>query len=92
MNPEFGLLFSYREHPEDQTNAIQRGLDLLKNLNLKEEMQENRRKFLANKIDVTAFMVWFVENFPESRQKMLLKSRTGCSCLARLLTVDASSA
>ena len=62
----FGLLFSYRGHLEDQFNAMQKGLELLKNSNLKDAMRENRRRFLENKIDVTAFMLWFVENYPKS--------------------------
>ena len=62
----FGLLFSYREHLEDQSNAIRKGLELLKNSNLKDEMQGNRHRFLENKIDVTAFMLWFIENYPKS--------------------------
>ncbi len=28
--------------------------------------REKGKKMLADKIDVTAFMVWFVEDFPES--------------------------
>jgi len=68
---EYGLLYSFKQSQEDQGKAIQKGLDLLNNPSLKEEMQENRIRFLKNKIDVTAFMVWFVENFPASKQKML---------------------
>lgn len=40
--------------------------ELLKNRNLKEEWQKRREKMLSEKIDVTAFMVWFTENYPES--------------------------
>ena len=34
--------------------------------NLKEEWQNRRQKMLSEKIDVTAFMVWFIENYPDS--------------------------
>lgn len=34
--------------------------------NLKEEFKNKREKFLKNKIDLTSFMTWFIENFPES--------------------------
>ncbi len=34
--------------------------------NLKEEWQIRKEKMLADKIDVTAFMVWFIENYPTS--------------------------
>jgi hypothetical protein len=67
---EYGLLFSYRGRLEDQGQAIQKGIELLKNPKLKKEMQENRHRFLENKIDVTAFMAWFVENYPDSYQIM----------------------
>lgn len=30
------------------------------------EFQNRRQKMLADKIDVTAFMVWFIENYPDS--------------------------
>lgn len=34
--------------------------------NLREEWQKRRQKMLSEKIDVTAFIVWFIENYPES--------------------------
>jgi uncharacterized protein len=40
--------------------------------NLKDEFQLRRQKMLKEKIDVTAFMVWFVEKYPESFQTMKL--------------------
>jgi hypothetical protein len=38
--------------------------------NLKEEWQKRSEKMLSEKIDVTAFMVWFIENYPESVKVM----------------------
>ena len=40
--------------------------EFLNTPNLKQEFQSRRQKMLADKIDVTAFMVWFIENYPES--------------------------
>ena len=40
--------------------------ELLSMRNLKEEWQKRRHRMLEDKIDVTAFMMWFVENYPES--------------------------
>ncbi len=37
---------------------------------IKEEFQAKRRKMLSDKIDLTAFMVWFVENYPQSKKIM----------------------
>jgi len=40
--------------------------ELIKTPGLKEEWQKRRQKMLSEKIDVTAFMVWFIENYPKS--------------------------
>ena len=37
---------------------------------LKEEWSRRRARLLEDKIDVTAFWVWFVENYPRSRDQM----------------------
>lgn len=34
---------------------------------LREDFQLRRQKMLADKIDVTAFFTWFIENYPESK-------------------------
>lgn len=44
--------------------------ELLSNDNLREEFQKKRTKMLAEKIDVTSFLVWFTVNYPKSKQTM----------------------
>ncbi len=44
--------------------------ELLGNDNLSEEFQKKRDKMLAIKIDVTSFLVWFLENYPKSKKTM----------------------
>jgi hypothetical protein len=63
---KYGLLFSFKESPFDQINAINKGIELLQTQNLKENMILNKLDYLKDKIDVTAFMVWFIEYYPES--------------------------
>lgn len=64
----YGLTYGFRP---DQTNAMFSKIDeLLAMEGLKEEWQRRRRIMLADKIDVTAFMVWFVENLPKSAKVM----------------------
>lgn len=63
---KFGLLFNYKSSLKDQGKAISKGLELLTNAGIKNIMKKNREKFLTEKIDVTSFMVWFIENYPES--------------------------
>ena len=40
--------------------------ELISNPNLANEFQLRRRKMLSEKIDYAAFLVWFIENYPES--------------------------
>ena len=67
---ENGLLFSYRESLEEQDLAIQKGVEVLQHSDFKFIISENRKKFLKDKIDVTAFLVWFIEDYPKSKQIM----------------------
>ena len=67
---KYGFVFNYSESVPDQLKAIKKGVELLTTPNLKEEWQRRRQKMLADKIDVTAFMVWFIENYPESARVM----------------------
>jgi len=45
-------------------------MELVNIKNIKQEFQNRRQKMLADKIDVTAFMVWFIENYPKSVEVM----------------------
>lgn len=56
--------------PKNYNNMLTKVKELISNPNLKQEFQCRRQKMLADKIDVTAFMVWFVENYPDSVQIM----------------------
>lgn len=66
---KYGLCYSYQPSDfEAFYSHIQRTL-----LNLegaKEEWKIKKEKFLADKIDVTAFFTWFIENYPESKRIM----------------------
>ena len=62
---KYGLVYNYTESEIDQDNAIKKGVEILKK-NDNSAYQRNRGKLLSDKIDVTAFTVWFVENYPDS--------------------------
>lgn len=66
----YNLTYNYSESPGDQLKAIDQGIDLLKMPNLKQEWSKRRDDMLAEKIDATAFLVWFVENWPDSYSTM----------------------
>ena len=45
--------------------------ECLASSDLKEVFQERRQRMLSEKIDVTAFFTWFIENYPESHKIMI---------------------
>ena len=56
--------------PKDSDLFFLKINELLALRNLKEEWARRRETMLADKIDVTAFYVWFIENYPESARIM----------------------
>ena len=67
---DFGLLFNFKQSIQEQEDAINKGIELLTSKNLKKILQQRREKFLNKKIDVTAFMLWFIEKYPDSAKIM----------------------
>ncbi len=64
LEHKYGLTFGIKtSEPQRLFDKIE---ELINTPNLKEEWQKRRKKMLSEKIDVTAFMVWFIENYPES--------------------------
>ena len=63
---KYGLTYGFR--PENSEAMFQRIDELLAMPNLKEEWQTRRQKMLSEKIDYASFLVWFIENYPESRK------------------------
>ncbi len=59
---KYGLMYVL----PDEEKALEKGLELLENDDLKSEMKLKRDRLISEKIDVTKFMVWLVENYPES--------------------------
>jgi predicted glycosyltransferase len=66
----YGLVFNFTESEVDQQKSIQKGVELLSTPGILAEWQTRRQKMLSDKIDVTAFLAWFVENWPESMKIM----------------------
>ncbi len=62
----YGLVHNFRLDATSQRRSIERAVELLRHPDLKEIGRKKRAVLLKDKIDVTAFMVWFIENFPQS--------------------------
>ncbi len=65
------LLYAYKSDIEDQQFSIQKATTLLENKDLKSLMQNKKDVFLSQKIDASTFLVWFIENFPNSKKEVL---------------------
>lgn len=65
LEKRYGLLFNFR----DSRDAIKKALELINN-NVKSEWGLKRECFLKDKIDLTTFMTWFIENYPRSFSEM----------------------
>lgn len=64
LEKKYGLIFNYPVSEKDK--AIEKAIELVQKEDLKKIWQKKREKLLEDKIDITAFMVWFIENYPES--------------------------
>lgn len=69
LEKDYGLIYNFTENESDQIKAIEKAIELLKS-DVKDEWKKRRDRMLADKIDVTAFLVWFVEYYPDSAQIM----------------------
>ena len=65
---KYGLTYGFR--PENSDAMFAKIEELIAISDLKKEWQRRRQKMLADKIDVTAFQVWFIENYSESARIM----------------------
>lgn len=66
LEKEYGLLYNFSESEVDQEKAIRKGEELLQNSMVHNDWNVKREKMLLDKIDVTSFLVWFIENYPNS--------------------------
>ena len=65
---KYGLTYGFR--PENSNAMFAKIEELIEIPDLKMEWQRRRRKMLTDKIDVTAFQTWFIENYSESARIM----------------------
>ena len=71
LEEKYGLIFNYK----DANMAIEKAVDLVKKIDLKDSWADKRKKLLREKTDLTAFIVWFIENYPMSFNQMNEQSK-----------------
>jgi len=59
---DYNLVYNFR----NSDGALDKALELISDIKLDEKSIENWKKLLEEKIDVTSFLIWFVENYPNS--------------------------
>ena len=62
------MVFNFSESLADQEKALQKAIDLLKQGDNQWGFLDCHKRMMNNKIDVTAFLAWFVENYPRSEK------------------------
>ncbi len=62
LDKKYGLIYDFKS----KDGALEKAFQLLQNDNLKREWSKKRDKLLQDKINYTDFLVWYIENFPES--------------------------
>jgi predicted glycosyltransferase len=65
---KYELFYSYKSNIEDQLKAIEKGVELLSNSDLKSNMQSKLETYFTDKIDASSFLTWFIEEFPNSKK------------------------
>lgn len=63
---KYGLLYSYKQDEKSQVESIRKGVEILSCGDLRDKWKIKWEDFMCDKIDVTSFFVWFIENYPKS--------------------------
>lgn len=66
----YGLTYGFRPEASEEMFSQVEELLAMGTAELKKEWSKRRAVLLSEKIDYTAFLVWFVENYPQSAQQV----------------------
>lgn len=65
LEKRYGLVFNFSLNPRAIEQSVQRGIELIQE-NDEQKWQARRQQLLGENIDVSRFMLWFIEQYPES--------------------------
>jgi hypothetical protein len=63
---KYGLLHIFSDPVSGFSEGLKKAIELMNDSHLKERSRTNRLLLLENKIDVSQFMIWFIETYPAS--------------------------
>ena len=66
LERKYKLIFNYR----NPNQAMEKAIELVQELDIKDKWKKRKKNLLDEKIDLTKFMVWFIEKYPESLKIM----------------------
>jgi len=69
LEEKFNICHAYL--PKNFNHLLERVEELLKKDDLQKIWKKRKNKLLEDKIDVTSFMVWFIENYPKSALNLI---------------------
>ena len=67
---KYGLVYTFSDPEKMETGVLTKAVELLESEDLHDRGKLKQRNLLRDKIDVTAFMIWFIENYPKSVNQM----------------------
>ncbi len=62
LSKKYGLIYNL----SSSKKVITKALELIKNPETKENWKIKRKSLLKDKLDLSAFLIWFIENYPKS--------------------------
>ena len=80
LENKYHLIYNF----SDEREALNFAVSLLKTQGLKQEWAKRQKYLLNDKIDVTKFMIWFIENYPRSFAEMKEHPGVQYSCTSIL--------
>ena len=69
LEKEYILVYNFDEGPVDKERAILKAIEIIGNPEIKKECRVNREKMLHDKLDMTGWMVEFVEKFERREER-----------------------
>jgi len=63
---KFELVFNFLNDRDEKDISLKKGIEIISKISNNEEWDIRRQKLLTDSIDVTSFITWFIEEYPES--------------------------
>ena len=66
IEKKYGLIFNYKQTPDGLRKSIKKAIEIIESKKSPNYWNIKRRKLLSEKIDVTSFLTWFIDQYPDS--------------------------